>query len=146
MVRSPSPSELTATRQRFSSEEGGTGDLYYCMYILHICFFFQSPTFARSIRPTLRVQQMPNRTNVESNNVPSAPVPVLPPCPRPCLSCRVNFSSSFLRARLNNKAVSREHLRVEALPGTSPRGVRLSVVGANPVMIIREKQVRYRRL
>lgn len=49
-------------------------------------------------------------------------------------------SSPFLKHRLG-AAVSREHLRVEAMPGDAPPSVRVTVVGANPVVLIRHKEV-----
>ena len=73
-------------------------------------------------------------TCITTSSSPSRrPLP-LPPRLRPC-------SSPFLRNRLSDARISREHVRVEVSTGTgrAAPGVRLSVLGANPVMLVRQK-------
>ncbi len=81
---------------------------------------------------------------------PPPPPPLFPPSLPPTLSPVLHSpaSSPFLRNRLSDASISREHVRVEALsgggggdggaPGGSP-SARVTVVGSNPVVLIRRQ-------
>lgn len=111
---------------------------------LHAAHKYLPPIQVGSLYASRTQQAWPTRRRT----YPRAPDPRLA-LPLPAVAFfSITCSSLFLRPRLaEDKTVSRRHVRVEALRGTTPRSVRVTALGKNAITIIKAgRKVCNRRL